>query len=206
MRGALARALAGAALLAAAALGGCASKDNLVVVLPDAAGPHVGTVVVYKPDGAQAAVLNKPYAAVGSGAGSTDVKPVEVDQKEVAQVFGAALAAQPIPPQRFTLYFESGSDALTPESRKAFEAVFTEIAKRKAAEIVVTGHTDTVDSVERNDALSRQRAEAVRQMLIARGLKPEDVVAVGRGERELLVQTGNGVNEPKNRRVVITVR
>lgn len=207
MRRATGRALALAAFLAAAALGGCAAKDNLVVVLPDSAGQHVGTVVVYKPDGAtRAAVLDKPYAAVGAGAGSTDVEPVEVDQKEVATVFGAALAARPIPPQSFTLYFESGSDALTPESRKAFEEVFQEIAKRKAAEVVVTGHTDTVDSTARNDALSLQRAEAVRQMLIARGLPPDDVEAVGRGERDLLVPTADKVDEPRNRRVVITVR
>ncbi|MFO1059124.1 MAG: OmpA family protein [Dongiaceae bacterium] len=200
------RALALAALLAAAALAGCASKDNLVVVLPDSAGQHVGTVVVYKPGGGQEAVLNKPYAAVGSGAGSAGMKPVEVDQKEVAQVFGAALAARPIPPQSFTLYFESGSDQLTPDSQKAFEEVFQDIARRKAAEVVVTGHTDTVASPERNDQLSLQRAEAVRRMLIERGLKPEDVVAVGRGERELLVATGDAVAEPRNRRVVITVR
>jgi outer membrane protein OmpA-like peptidoglycan-associated protein len=206
MRAPSGRALALAALLGAAALAGCASKDNLVVVMPDSTGQHVGTVVVYQPDGTKAAVLDKPYAAVGAAAGSTRVKPVEVDQKEVEKVFGAALAARPIPPQSFTLYFESGTDILTPESSKAFEAVFQEIAKRKAAEVVVTGYTDTVASAELNDQLSLQRAETVRRLLIERGVKPEDVVAVGRGERELLVPTGNGVAEPRNRRVVITVR
>src|SRR5262249_48230812 len=157
----------------------CANKDNLVVVLPESSG-HVGAVAVYTPEGTKTTVLDKPYAAAGSGAGSTSVAPVEVNQQEGNEIFGKALAAQPIPPQTFVLYFESGTDVLTPDSQKAFEGVFTEISRRKAAEIVVTGHTDTVGSLTDNDALSLQRAEAVRQLLIARGLPPDDVVAEGR--------------------------
>jgi len=71
---------------------------------------------------------------------------------------------------------------------------------------MVVGHTDTVGSESANDALSRQRAEVVRKGLIARGIAPEDVVAIGRGKRNLLVPTADGVAEPRNRRVEILVR
>jgi len=54
--------------------------------------------------------------------------------------------------------------------------------------------------------LSRQRAEVVRKALIARGIPPEDVVAIGRGKRNLLVLTADSVAEPRNRRVEILVR
>ena len=57
-----------------------------------------------------------------------------------------------------------------------------------------------------NDALALRRAETVRAMLIARGVAPENIVAVGRGKRELLVPTADGVAEPRNRRVEIVVR
>ena len=46
----------------------------------------------------------------------------------------------------------------------------TEVAKRQAVEVQVTGHTDRVGSEADNDRLSLQRAEAVRAMLIQRGI------------------------------------
>ena len=109
-------------------------------------------------------------------------------------------------PKTYTLYFISDSDQLTDASRAEFEEVFKEVARRKAAEVVVTGNTDTVGTQEYNDALSLKRAQAVRQLFIARGLPADAVIAEGRGERELLVPTADEVAEAKNRRVLITVR
>jgi outer membrane protein OmpA-like peptidoglycan-associated protein len=196
----------GRALLAAAgaaALAACATKSNLVVVLPETDG-HVGAVVVKDADGER--VLDQAYAAAGGRAGADALKPVEVDEQEVASIFGTALSARPLPPRSFTLYFISDSDQLTEESRTAFEEVFAEVARRPAAEVVVTGHTDTIAPTDYNDHLSLRRARAVRKLFVARGLPADSVLAAGRGERETLVDTGDGVREAKNRRVEITVR
>ena len=154
--------------------------------------------------GGDKTVLDKPYAEESHGllGGSTSTS----NEKEVAADYGDALAAQPIPPKSYTLYFIEGSDELVPESRGAFEAIFTEIAARKAAEIVITGHTDTVGSPKDNDKLSRERAQSVEKLFVGRGIPAESLVAAGRGQRELLVPTAPNVPEPKNRRVVITVR
>ena len=175
-----------------------ACSNNLVVVLPAADG-HVGGVVVEQ-DGNKV-VLDKPYAAADGGS-----KPTTVDAADVDKIFGTTLAARPIPPKHYTLYFVADSDALVPESRAAFEDVFAEVARRKASEIVVTGHTDTVGSMEYNDKLSLARAKAVSKLFVDRGLAAQSVIAVGRGERELLVQTKDQVSEARNRRVEITVR
>lgn len=198
------RRTAAAALLGAILLAGCASKDNLVVVLPESDG-HVGAVVVHK-DGGDNLVLNHAYAAAGAGAGSHGMAPVEVTRQETQQIFASALAAQPIPPKSYILYFISDSDDLTPDSEAQFAAIYAEIDKRKAAEIVVTGHTDTFGTVDYNDTLSLARANVVRKLLIAHGLPADSVTAVGRGKRQLLVPTADQVHEPRNRRVEITVR
>ncbi len=84
--------------------------------------------------------------------------------------------------------------------------MLSEIAKHPVPDIVVIGHTDSVGSDTFNDALALRRAETVRAMLIGRGLAPDSIVAVGRGKRELLVPTPDGVAEPRNRRVEIVVR
>ena len=59
---------------------------------------------------------------------------------------------------------------------------------------------------EEQFALSRQRAEVVRAAFAARGLADDKVLAVGRGKRDLAIPTGDGVAEPRNRRVEILVR
>jgi outer membrane protein OmpA-like peptidoglycan-associated protein len=190
-------------LPALAALAACAAKSNLVVVLPEADG-HVGAVVVRDAEGER--VLDQAYAAAGSGSGAGALKPVEVAPEEVTAIFGPALTAQPIPPRSFTLYFISDSARLTQESQAAFEEVFAEVARRKAAEVVVTGHTDRAADPGYNDRLSLKRAKAVRKLFVARGLPPDSVIAAGRGEREPLVPSADGKREAKNRRVEITVR
>ena len=118
----------------------------------------------------------------------------------------AALAAQPPAPVRFTLYFVENKDEFTEESKKIVDSVFAEIARRPVPDVIVIGHTDTVGNDAANDALSRQRAEVVRNAFVARGLPADKVVVTGRGRRELAVPTGDGVSEPRNRRVEILVR
>jgi OOP family OmpA-OmpF porin len=177
-------------------MAGCA--NDLVVVLPAADG-HIGGVVVEK-DGSKV-VLDKPYAASSDGG-----KPKIVDAQRVNDIFSSTLAARPIPPKSYTLYFVENSNELVPSSRATFEDIFQEISRRRASEIVVTGHTDTMGTLDYNDGLSLARAKSVVKLFTDRGLSASSVIAVGRGERELLVQTKDNVPEPRNRRVVITVR
>jgi OmpA-OmpF porin, OOP family len=84
--------------------------------------------------------------------------------------------------------------------------LLAEVARRQAVEAQVTGHTDTVANDAYNDRLSMERAQAVKEMLIKQGIQTKYIRAVGRGKRELLVQTPDGVRESKNRRVEVIVR
>jgi outer membrane protein OmpA-like peptidoglycan-associated protein len=199
----------GVLFLAAVLLTACCCRvrvpNDLIVVLPASDG-HIGGVVVET--GGDKIVLDKAYAGVKPGAAGAG--PIEVGQAEVEQAFGNALAARPIPPKSYTLYFMSGSDELVPDSRAALEAMLAEISERKAVEIVITGHTDTTGAAGDNDRLSLNRAKSVESQLrdtfAAKGVKSESVTTVGRGERELLVKTPDRVAEARNRRVEITVR
>lgn len=180
-------------------LSGC-SKD-LVVVVPASDG-HVGGVVVET--ARNKFVLDQPYAEASPGL--FGLKQGTSTPKDVGTTFSKALAAQPIPPKNYTLYFMFDSKVLVPESRGDFEEVFKEIARRKVAEIVITGHTDTMGTDDHNDTLSLQRANSIEDLFTARGLTGDSIVTAGRGKREPLVNTGDQVPEPRNRRVVITVR
>ena len=74
------------------------------------------------------------------------------------------------------------------------------------ARITATGHTDTSGPEAYNMALSLRRANAVKDALVREGVPAQAISVVGRGEQGLLVQTGDGVREPQNRRVEIVVQ
>lgn len=185
-----------------ALLAGCAAQpQSTVVLLPDASGRDTAVTVDHA--GGQL-VLDKPYAAAQLS--RDGAQPTTANAAQVMARFGDALAARPLPPASFTLYFIEGRDEFTAESKRDFDGVFAEIARRPVPDLVVIGHTDTVGTPAYNDNLSRQRAEVVRQLLVARGIAAERIVVVGRGERELVVITADNVAEPRNRRVEIQVR
>ena len=191
-----------AALLLVALLGACASKpQGTVVLLPDAQGKDTA-VTVKQAEGDL--LLDKPYAAAQLTSRGPLKATVSADQ--VQAQFGDALAARPLPPAQFTLYFIEGKDEFTDESRRAIDSVLVEIARRPVPDVLVIGHTDTVGTDAFNDVLSRQRGEVVRKALLARGIQIENVVVVGRGKREPIVPTADNVAEPRNRRVEILVR
>ena len=190
-----------AALVAAALLAACAAPKETIVLLPNPAGQETALTVT---QGDRQVVLSQPYAAARVSRSSTE--PFASNAQQVQAKYGLALAAQPLPPALFTLFFVENKDELTDESKRIVDGVFAEIAKRPVADVIVIGHTDTVGSDAANDALSRQRADVVRAAFAARGLAPDKVTTIGRGKRELAVPTGDGVAEPRNRRVEILVR
>ena len=126
--------------------------------------------------------------------------------EEVKQSFGNTLHSLPSRPVKFTLYFISGTDELTDESKVDLQRVFDELKQRPVPDIAVIGHTDTVGDNLTNDALSTQRAATVKTFLVAIGIGADRIQVSGRGEREPVVPTADNVDEPLNRRVEINVR
>lgn len=181
----------------------CDARRDRIVLLPGPDG-RLGAVVVHSAKGEVR--LDSAYAAAEvSKAGA--MAQQRDDAASVARRFGAVLAAQPPRPVSFTVYFASGSATeLTPESQPVMDALKAELARRPAPEITVIGHTDRVGNAADNDTLSAGRAQNVRDMLLASGTQAFSLDATGRGEREPLVVTPDGVAEPKNRRVEISVR
>lgn len=205
------RALARAALVAAVLglLPGCcwlwrpSGPETIVVVVPSRHDGHVGAVVVSK--GEERQVLDSAYASA-TVRKRGHVHKTALKSEDVEKLFGRASAALPRKAMSFTLHFSLARPELTPESVDQLQRVLTEAAGWEAAEITVTGHTDRMGTDENNDRLSLKRAESVRQMLIARGAKPEMIHAVGIGEREPVVPTEDGQAEEANRRVEVTIR
>lgn len=179
-----------------------APQPDRVVLLPSADGGSSSVIV--KSAGGETA-LDRSYAVAEVNSKGA-ITAAQSNAAEVQARFAAVLAALPPRPVTWTVYFVSGRDELTPDSRPQLDQVKAELLRRPAPEISVIGHTDRVGKVADNDALSRVRAAAVRDALVGAGIDVRQIEVSGRGEREPLVPTADEVDEPKNRRVEISVR
>jgi OmpA-OmpF porin, OOP family len=173
-------------------------REETVVLLPGPDG-RVGQVTVQR--GAERTVLDEAYEASRSGSGA-----VQLSEREVRSEFGQVLAALPPRPVSYVLYFVTGQDELTDDSKADMRRLLDELRSRPQSDILLIGHTDRVGKDASNDSLSLQRADRVKTELLGLGIAPGRVSSAGRGEREPLVRTVDGTEEPRNRRVEVIVR
>ena len=192
-------------LLSLLMLGGmltaCATPS--LTLLPSEEGKQ-GAVALLEEDGSPRETVVSELNSRTNLSGTPRTKAIDPAKLSARQ--RALLDALPAAPVRLTLYFKEGTTTLTPDSTPGLDFLRAEIARRPGAEIQITGYTDTVGSREANDELSQRRAEQVMGALAEQGIEPSLMSAVGRGERELRDQTGDGVASQANRRVVVTVR
>jgi outer membrane protein OmpA-like peptidoglycan-associated protein len=178
--------------------------DNVVVLLADPDG-HVGRVIVSNSQGSQELTQARAATEVADASRAPSA-PSQMDQSQIARIFGEALSAQPPLPVHYILYFDSGSTQLTAESRKLIPEAIRTIRERNSNDVSVVGHSDTTGNREYNNRLSLRRAQAIRQLIIDAGVDPSVLEITSHGKDNPLIPTGDNVAEPRNRRVEITVR
>jgi outer membrane protein OmpA-like peptidoglycan-associated protein len=174
----------------------------LFVVLPSATGHAIGGVTVS--NGAGVATLDQSFAAAelqGGTLSACRVSPTAVDS-----TFRQAIAARPMLPHQFRLYFTPGSDRLTPESLAEYRDALADIARRAVYQVAVIGFTDTVGSPGDDRQRSLAQASAIRRLLTQDRIDPRKISVAGRGKLDLLIPTPDQVAEPRNRRIEIWVR
>jgi len=154
--------------------------------------------------GAASLRLDRPYAVAQLRGGALEAG--QTTAEEVQANYGTLLSLVPARPRQFTLQFQPNGSQLAPGADAIILQIRQALALLPAAELIITGHTDRVGTVEANDRLSLQRAAAVRESLASAGLDRASIGVVGRGEREPLIATADEVAEPRNRRVEIKIR
>lgn len=104
------------------------------------------------------------------------------------------------------IYFETGQSIIAPQS----DALLTQIVENAVlcgkASITITGHTDDIGSDAENQALSYQRAQAVKGRLFSQGGIPlERLTAIGKGASEPIDTNDTEAGRANNRRIEFTV-
>jgi outer membrane protein OmpA-like peptidoglycan-associated protein len=112
----------------------------------------------------------------------------------------------PSAPKQFIVFFGFNKANLTEEAARVVADAAAAAKEYGSATIIVIGHTDTVGSTQYNTRLSIRRAQAVKDGLVSNGIPAGAISTSGKGETELMVQTGDGVKEPQNRRATIDLQ
>jgi OmpA-OmpF porin, OOP family len=114
----------------------------------------------------------------------------------------------PAPPpvaKQFIVFFGFNKFNLTAQAQATVAQAAATAKQIGAASILVVGHTDTSGGARYNQRLSERRANTVANELVRNGIVPESISAMGKGENELLIQTGDSMREPQNRRVEVNL-
>lgn len=183
------------------ALAGCAAPQSYVVLLGNDDGT-VGKVSVTGSKGSTLLERAQEATFVAADAGHS----FNATAEQIHNDFGVALTASPRKPASFLLYFQVGGSSLTPESEIELGHVRAEIGAREAPDISIIGHTDTMGESDVNEQLGMERARQVSTLLAGLNLPADKVAVESHGEKNLLVATPDNTDEPRNRRVEITVR
>ena len=104
------------------------------------------------------------------------------------------------------ILFGVGSSNLESRAVQVLHAVAVVLKKYDETRVNVYGFTDTTGTKNRNEELSRLRAEVVAGELRRNGVSSNRLNTRGMGETSLKVATADNVAEARNRRVEIVVR
>lgn len=150
------------------------------------------------------AVLDQPRHGVNLD--GTNGAPYAVDESRIDRDFGEALAAQPVMPASFVLYYEPGGVRLNPDAQALIVKAINAAANRPFPDVSIIGHTDISGDPEFNEKLGLQRAQSISELLKKAGLKAHDLTITSHGGKNPLFRTSDGKPETRNHRVEITVR
>jgi peptidoglycan-associated lipoprotein len=178
---------------------------EMVALLPDPETNTVGRAIVSSLQGGTVE-LTDPRTTTRIVNGQMPSVPFTLSEDDLQRLFGDALAARPLAPRHFLLYFESGSNQLTPESEQLLPEILEHVKSRSVPDVTVTGHTDTTGPAQSNVVLGLSRARVIRDRLVAVGLDLSLLSMDSHGEADLLVPTPDETPEPRNRRVEVSVR
>ncbi len=103
------------------------------------------------------------------------------------------------------VFFDVGKWDVLPESFPDLDRFVTMMEGMPGLVVMIAGHTDDVGDDAANLNLSLQRARAVREYAVQRGIDPSRITAEGFGEAKPIVPNSSPEHRQMNRRVEFTI-
>ncbi|MES2838212.1 MAG: OmpA family protein [Bacteroidota bacterium] len=99
--------------------------------------------------------------------------------------------------------FETGKSDIKSESQKIIDQIVEMLESNPSLKVSIEGHTDNVGNSQSNQTLSENRAKAVMDAIILKGIDKTHLSSKGWGQSKPLVDNNTDDEKAKNRRVEI---
>ncbi|WP_310560836.1 OmpA family protein, partial [Flavobacterium sp.] len=140
---------------------------------------------------------------IAANNGCPEVKIVEPVKAEPVKV--AEEVIKKINEFSKTILFDSGKATLKSESNSSLDAIVTVLNEYQSANFKIEGHTDSAGIPAKNLKLSKDRAAAVKQYLIDKGVRADRLTSEGYGSKKPIASNKTPKGKNLNRRVEINL-
>jgi len=104
------------------------------------------------------------------------------------------------------IQFTTGQAVIKKASYKIMNEVVAILKEYKDYDMTIDGHTDNVGKPAKNLALSKDRAEAVKNYFVSQGISSDRLITHGYGDTKPLVSNKTAKGKAKNRRVAMDLK
>jgi outer membrane protein OmpA-like peptidoglycan-associated protein len=101
--------------------------------------------------------------------------------------------------------FAPGKADVGPGAQRSIDKLAEFLRTYPKRNVLIEGHTDNLGNEDFNIKLSQQRADAVRDLLVARGVSPQRIRTKGYGPKFPVVDNESAAGRQQNRRVEVLV-
>ncbi len=173
---------------------GVADKDD---ACPNEAGPKANKGCAYKDSDNDGINDNEDKcpneAGVAKNNGCPEVKIVTEEVQKTLNDYAK------------TILFDTAKSSIKAQSQTILNDISVILAEYPTAKFTIEGHTDSIGSASSNQKLSENRAAAVKNFLINRGVDASRLNSVGYGETKPIASNMNADGRKINRRVEINL-
>lgn len=183
-------------------LAGCATAGKRTAIGAGggaAAGAGVGALL----GGWKGAAIGAGVGALAGGSVGLYLDKQAKELEEVAETKRTENGV--IVKMKSEILFDPGSAVLKDGAIAQIEKVGDILAKYGDDRVRVEGHTDSTGSSAKNEELSLRRADAVKRVLLGRGVQEAQVTALGMGETKPIGDNKTATGKAQNRRVELHI-
>ena len=150
-------------------------------------------------------------AAVGGAAGGVIGNKMDKQAQKIEQVLPGAEVVRTeeginlILDESSKVTFEYNKSSLTATAKSNLDKLVEVFNEYPDTNLLVVGHTDNVGSQSYNKPLSEQRAKAVRDYLVSKGISASRLTFAGKGLEEPIADNNTADGRAANRRVEVAI-
>lgn len=182
------------------------TKTKQGAVIGTLGGAAAGAAIGGKEHRAGGALIG---AAAGAIAGGLIGNYLDKQAEEIAAIPGAEVTRKDdalIVNMQGGILYDSNSAMLSPGGADRIRTLARTVQSYPKEHIIVKGHTDSQGDERFNQRLSEDRADSVRNLLVAEGVTPSRITAVGLGASIPVATNSTAEGRQQNRRVEIELR